>query len=195
MTKEVEDLGVDRGEGLAVSLGASLRKLRKARGLTLQQLADACGLSQPFLSQLENRKAMPSLVALHNIAQALGTTAHAMIGQRPEMDICLVRGATAQAYELDEGATVRFLVDGSSHFMEPNLIQSQPGYRSSHMAHSGEEMIYVLDGRLGVDLEDSGRFELNSGDALIFPATVPHSLETVGETVCSFLIISSPPSF
>ncbi|MDE0137587.1 MAG: helix-turn-helix transcriptional regulator, partial [bacterium] len=53
------------GDAVAASLGAALRRLRKAQGLTLQQLASRCGLSQPFLSQLENGKAMPSLMALH----------------------------------------------------------------------------------------------------------------------------------
>ena len=55
-------------------LGAHLRELRKARGLTLTQLAEAATLSHPFLSQLERGLARPSMASLERLARALGTS-------------------------------------------------------------------------------------------------------------------------
>ena len=183
------------GEEVAAALGHSLRRLRKARGLTLQQLASRCGLSQPFLSQLENGKAMPSLMALHNVAQALGTTAHSLLQPQDRPDTSLVRHGEGEVYELVEGATVRFLTEGGSHLMEPNEVEFAPEVATVNTGHNGEELIYVLEGRLRVELEGSDPVVLRRGDVLTYPATVPHTLGAAGPTGCRFLVVSSPPSF
>ncbi|MEI7548498.1 MAG: helix-turn-helix transcriptional regulator, partial [Actinomycetota bacterium] len=54
------------------SLGTAIRGLRLAVGLTMVELADRAGLSQPFLSQIENGRARPSMQSLYRIATALG---------------------------------------------------------------------------------------------------------------------------
>jgi mannose-6-phosphate isomerase-like protein (cupin superfamily) len=161
----------------------------------LQQLADECGLSQPFLSQLENGKAMPNLLALHSVARALDTNAHDLLEPQLEMSVSLVRAGDEAAFELVEGASVRFLVHGASHFMEPNEVQADPGVATSHIGHVGEEMIYVLDGQLRVEVDNGDPVELAKGDAYTFPATVPHTVAVVGTVRSTFLIISSPSSF
>lgn len=53
-------------------IGTRMRELRKARGLTLKQLAAATGLSIGYLSQLERQAADPSVRALNVISTALG---------------------------------------------------------------------------------------------------------------------------
>jgi transcriptional regulator with XRE-family HTH domain len=53
-------------------LGRAIRGLRRDRGLTLAALSEQSGLSVPFLSQLENNRAKPSLQSLSAIATALG---------------------------------------------------------------------------------------------------------------------------
>jgi len=183
------------GDEVAASLGTSLKQLRKSRGLTLQQLADMCGLSQPFLSQLENGKAMPSLLALHEVARALDTNAHDLLEPRGEMSISLVRAGDEASYQLTEGASVRFLVHGASHRMEPNEVEADPGASTSHIGHAGEEMVYVLAGRLKVEVDGSPSVELGVSDAYTFPATLAHNVAVVGAERSRFLIISSPPSF
>ena len=53
-------------------IGTRMRELRKARGLTLKQLAGETGLSIGYLSQLERQEADPSVRALSVIGTALG---------------------------------------------------------------------------------------------------------------------------
>ena len=55
-------------------LGARIRSVRQARGLTLVELARLAELSHPFLSQLERGQARPSMVSLERIARALGSS-------------------------------------------------------------------------------------------------------------------------
>jgi transcriptional regulator with XRE-family HTH domain len=51
--------------------GQSLRELRLARNLTQTQLADRCGSSYPFISNLERGVKIPSLTMLLRLAEAL----------------------------------------------------------------------------------------------------------------------------
>lgn len=52
-----------------------MRSLRKARGLTLDQLADQSGSSKSYVWELENKNPpRPSAEKLARIAQVLGTT-------------------------------------------------------------------------------------------------------------------------
>ncbi len=182
-------------DAVAGTLGASLRRLRKAQGLTLQQLASRCGLSQPFLSQLENGKAMPSLMALHHVAQALETTAHSLLQPKESLEVSLVRHGEGYTYQLVEGATVRFLARGDTHLMEPNEVVLEPGVGTVNVGHEGEEVLYILEGRLRVELEEFPPVELCRGDVYTYPATIPHAMAAVGPTGCRFLVVTSPPSF
>ena len=67
-----------------MSLGGAIRERRLAHNLTLVALAEQAGRSQPFLSQVENGRAKPSMDSLHRIAQALGTTPQALFSIQPD---------------------------------------------------------------------------------------------------------------
>lgn len=55
-------------------VGTNVRRLRLARGLTQEQFADVSGFSQQYISGLESGKRNPTVVSLHDLAQALGVT-------------------------------------------------------------------------------------------------------------------------
>lgn len=52
-------------------LGVVLRVSREARGMSRRDLAEASGLSYPYVSELETGAKYPSDRALHNLASAL----------------------------------------------------------------------------------------------------------------------------
>ncbi|MFC8688760.1 helix-turn-helix domain-containing protein [Brevibacillus porteri] len=57
----------------ATEFGAYLKKLRKAKGLTLTQLGELIGYSNPYLSQIENgQKGIPSPEILKKLSGPLG---------------------------------------------------------------------------------------------------------------------------
>ena len=55
----------------AHSLGADLRALRKARGMTLKDMADALGRSVGWVSQVERDMSEPSITDLRHMASTL----------------------------------------------------------------------------------------------------------------------------
>ena len=60
---------------------AALRRLREARGLTAQALADACGVSRPAVSRMEAGDSRPSIDVLRRLADALGCTTDELLGR------------------------------------------------------------------------------------------------------------------
>ncbi|MEW6574746.1 MAG: helix-turn-helix transcriptional regulator [Pseudomonadota bacterium] len=55
-------------------IGRNTAKIRKARGWTQEQLAERSGLSQQYISGLENGQRNPTIVTVYELATALGVT-------------------------------------------------------------------------------------------------------------------------
>ncbi|MDZ5460441.1 helix-turn-helix domain-containing protein [Azohydromonas lata] len=53
-------------------LATRIRDLRKARGLTLEQLAELSGVSRSMISLIERRETSPTAAVLNKLADALG---------------------------------------------------------------------------------------------------------------------------
>ena len=191
--EESEGARTSEAASVAPQLGPSLRQRRKAAGMTMQELADRCGLSQPFLSQIENSRAMPSLYALHRVAQALGTTTVALLDPTYS-EVTLVRADEGASFMLFEGATSRILTPGEGHRLEANEIVVAAGFLSDEIVHEGQELIRVLEGSLEMRLKGRDPIVLRRGDTILYPSTTPHQW-TSGDAGARFLIVTSPPSF
>jgi transcriptional regulator with XRE-family HTH domain len=55
-------------------VGRNVRRVRVAKGLTQEQLAERSGFSQQYLSDLERGRRNPTVVTLFELAQALGVS-------------------------------------------------------------------------------------------------------------------------
>jgi transcriptional regulator with XRE-family HTH domain len=52
-------------------VGRNVERLRRAKGMTQEQLAERSGFSQQYISGLENGRRNPTVVTLYEIATAL----------------------------------------------------------------------------------------------------------------------------
>ncbi|WP_237183545.1 helix-turn-helix domain-containing protein [Roseovarius mucosus] len=53
-------------------VGRNFARLRNQKGLTQEQVAERSGISQQYLSGLENGRRNPTVITLHDLAEALG---------------------------------------------------------------------------------------------------------------------------
>jgi transcriptional regulator with XRE-family HTH domain len=65
-------------------VSALVRDAREKRGMTQDDLADASGLSQSLISQVENDVVMPTLFTLASIARALGCRVKVAFTKEPK---------------------------------------------------------------------------------------------------------------
>jgi len=147
----------DGEDAAAERLGAHIRRLRHARGLTLVRLADATDLSHPFLSQMERGLAQPSLASLRRIAVALGTSpieliaaADAPVTGQPAIEVH-TRGDGAISADFAVG-TARMLAHGQRPF-QPMEYESDNAAPGEFFTHDEDEFVYVLTGEVCVELD------------------------------------------
>jgi mannose-6-phosphate isomerase-like protein (cupin superfamily) len=57
--------------------------------------------------------------------------------------------------------------------------------------HGGAEFIYVLSGRLNVNV-DGENVALDAGDAMYFDSNVPHSYRRGSDENCSAIVVTTP---
>lgn len=174
------------------ALGGAIRTRRLARDLTLVDLAGESELSQPFLSQIENGRARPSMASLYRIARALDTTPQALFGRpgstsaRPVMVRADARRTTVAADD-ESGAMVHLLLAGDApfHVLE---FTSLPRQFQEYWQHDGFEATSVVAGVIEIDL--AGEVSaMRAGDFVSYPAGVPHRLRSPsGEPVRVMLI-------
>ena len=55
-------------------VGRNVARIRRAKGLSQEELAEQSGFSQQYLSDLERGKRNPTVVTLYELATALGVS-------------------------------------------------------------------------------------------------------------------------
>lgn len=126
------------------TLGTAIRAARKARGLTLVQVAQTTGLSHPFLSQVERDLSQPSMRSLYLIADALGTTQHELLNA--------VEDTQAEPTEFVSGMRVLSAASSPADFTEYSAV---PHELTDFFVHVKEEYLYVVSGSIEIEISNS----------------------------------------
>src|SRR5580658_10807756 len=129
----------------------NLRQRRKARGMSLDDLARSSGVSRAALSQVETCKSNPTVGLLWKIAVGLGVPFAELIGEKRTGATVLRRGDAQVLRSLDGKLESRPLSPaGSSPLVE--LYELRLSARSTHAseAHAPgtREIVVVLTGSL-----------------------------------------------
>ena len=157
----------------------NLRQRRKARGLSLDDLARASGVSRAALSQIETCKSNPTVGVLWKIAVGLGVPISELIGA-PRSGAVVLRRQDAQLLRSSDGRfeSRPLTPAGAAPLVE--LYELRLAARSVHAseAHAPgtHELIVVLSGQLRMRVHDEN-YELGAGDSIAFAADRPHAYE------------------
>jgi transcriptional regulator with XRE-family HTH domain len=179
-----EDGGTSSGrDEVSRRVAENLRSRRKARGMSLDDLARASGVSRAGLSQIETRKTNPTVGILWKIAVGLGLPFADLIGE-PANTASVVRKSASQVLRSVDGKfTSRPLApSGASPLVELYELTLKPGAVHASDAHAmgTRELIVVLEGTLRLRVGADTTFELAPGDSVSFLADVPHAYENAG---------------
>jgi len=187
------------GELERYAIGPRIKALRLRKKLALVQLAAHTGLSPAMLSKIERGQMFPTLPTLLRIAMVFGVGLdHFFSADKDEPLVAVVRreerlrlptppgeGPPAYLFEsLDYRASNRRMDAFYAEFPS----DSQP---SEPHSHGSAEFIYVLEGRLAVDVGGKETV-LDAGDALYFDSSVAHSYRREGGEACTALVVTAP---
>jgi transcriptional regulator with XRE-family HTH domain len=163
----------------------------------MRQLARLADLSQPFLSNIENGRSMPSIATLYRLAEALGVSAQELLPGPADADVRLVT-ATAIAVTAAQSTTDHpdagqstLVVGGPAQLIEVRRI-SVPSQTMDQtwFEHPGEEFVHLLEGELTVEFQDGRRETLHRGDSLWYYSTVAHRWFATGATNADVLLVN-----
>lgn len=182
----------NRPEGNGLLIGKKIGSLRKHKGLTLQQVGEAAGLSVAFLSQVERERASPSVSSLASIASALEVSPSYFFPPPPSNGL-VVRRYSRQPFHMDDAEVVyaRLGGDFEGRAMEPLFVTYPPGYVGETFAHQGEEFVYVLEGQLLILLGET-EYVLNANDSIHYSSRHMHRAENRGDLPVHAIFVNTP---
>ena len=180
------------GRELSAAVGANLRRLRLRRGLSLERLAQRSAVSRAMLSQIELGQSTPTIALLWKVAHALDTTFSALISSPLEPATMVLRERDAKVLTSQDRSFVSralFPIDRPRR-VEFYQLQLAPGSEERASAHppGTSENLVVASG--GVEIAVHGtQHRLDTGDAIVFQADVPHSYRNPGATAAVMYLV------
>ncbi len=179
-----------------MQLGRKIRDLRLRRGMTVQQLADASGLSKGFISQVENDRTSPSLATLRDLARALDISVAYLVVEEEQVPF-VVRASERHRIPVGGNtSSVEVLSAQPKRNLELLLAELPPGISAGDKRHyhHGEECVVCLEGTVHL-ICGSTTVVLEPGDSCHYDGRLPHAVENCGTTPAKLLIAMTPASF
>jgi transcriptional regulator with XRE-family HTH domain len=172
--------------GTSPLVGARIRELRRARKLTLAELASMAGISIGTLSQVERELVSPTVRTLFSLGSALGVAPAWLIDSPEESDNdapYIIRADRRQPLINVNGLRKDLVSSAASRHLKGLYVSLEPGSSSGadFYVHDGEEIGFVVSGMLELKVEER-TFILHRGDSFSFPSDLPHRFSNPGAT-------------
>lgn len=167
-----------------IQLSQTIRKIRQAQNMTLEQLAAKSGFTKGFISQVENFRITPSLNALNKIGEALGTGLSGLFQESsPAPEFTFGKMDSGEELIRDEGNKygIRYFAlayPQIGRIMDPFLVEyHRTGEERDFMFHETEEFFVLLEGRIEYYIltEEQVRI-MEPGDTLYMKPNLPHKV-------------------
>ncbi len=176
-----------------------LVRLRRDNDLTLSELSERTGLSESYLSRVENLKAAIGISKLAKLAEAYVVPMSFFFdgdAQGPRCRFTRAGAGTKVRLRGRSGIDVRLLANTvKGRMMEPFVVDVSTSRKDAAMqAHEGDEFIYVIKGRcrlfFGADCH-----EMSAGDSIYFDSGLPHRVEPADNRPCDILAVVTSRDF
>ena len=172
----------------------TVRQLRQARQLTLEQLAKTSGVSRAALSKIERAERSPSLTNALQIAEALHVPLAELIGQ-PLESVAVTRAGQTASMRQNETRVLREAVlhpYRGTEVVRYTLARGEvAGPFPAHETGTREAFI-VLSGQIEIQ-SGSHRVALAVDDAAAIPADCVHTIVNTGDIEARYLLLIGRP--
>jgi transcriptional regulator with XRE-family HTH domain len=179
-----EEASPTASSDLTPIVGANLRRLRTKKGLSLERLSRASGVSRAMLGQVELGQSTPTINVLWKVSRALGIPFSALITDPGAARPTVMRGSVARLLSSHDGA---FVSRALFPFDQPRDVEFYelrlaPGSVEKAVPHppGTKENLVVVEGELEMVIAGD-RHRLATSDAILFDADVPHEYWNHGD--------------
>lgn len=184
-------------KSLEQSIAETTRQMRRARGLTLAELAAEVGISRQMLSKIENAQTSASLQTVDALAKALEVPVTSLFRAADfETQAVFVKAGTApqavrRGSNLGHNYQLLGTLTGSHDHLEPLLVTLTKDSQAFPLfQHTGTEFVYILEGVMNYQHQQS-MYRMSAGDSILFDAEGVHGPAELIETPVRFLSVFS----
>lgn len=188
--------GKPSGDG-SDSIGSRLRRRRRAKRMTLREVAQLTGLSEGYISQLERGRVTGSIASLQKLTRALGLNVGELFVETTDAAPAVLHASAARGYAFGVNARKLRLTPTSHQFLEAFLGEFEPGGSTGDAPYShgdSEELLLVLEGEIETVI-DGVTHRLSALDSITYSSRSPHKVTAVGERPARVLWAIAPPSY
>jgi transcriptional regulator with XRE-family HTH domain len=180
----------------AFSLGEKLRQLRSERNISQRDLARMAGLSPNSISLIERDETSPSVATLQSLATALNIRMSYFFEEETPSSVLHIKAGTRPKVE-SQGVVIEGMGKNLPfQEIEPFVMSLAPNVEccgERQVVHTGHEFIYCMEG--GIEyLVDGKTYLIETGDILIFEATLPHLWRNPFDVEAKFILVLQTPN-
>jgi transcriptional regulator with XRE-family HTH domain len=175
-----------------IQIAERLRGLRDVLELSIEEISQSCGISIEEYERAESGKVDISVGMLQKISRQYGISLDTlMFGEEPKMSsYFLTRAGKGVSVERSKAYKYEALASGfRDRKIDPFIVTVEPKDEDAPLhlnSHSGQEISYILEGRLLVNLAGK-EIILNPGDSLYFDSLQPHGMKALDGKPVKFL--------
>lgn len=176
--------------------GRRLRAIRKSKGMTLAQVAEAAGLAISTISRAERGLLALTYDKLIKVSEGLEVELSVLFGKSGESfksnSLSVARLGEVQ---IQETATYRYemlFADLWQKGMTPMTGVVKAHSRAEFdqlIEHPGEEFVFVLSGQLTVHTEVHEPVELKPGESIYLDSGMGHIYTSAGDEDCRIIVV------
>ena len=178
-----------------IDIGKKVEKYRKTKDLSIRELAKLAEITPSMLSQIERGLANPSIQTLKTLAKSLDVPTFSFFIEETNTMNLVVR-SNSRKKMIIENLSYELVSPDFTGNLAAAIMNFPPNTASSEklLGHKGEEVAYVLEGKIKVFLNDE-EFILDSGDSVKIPAHMKHKWENNFNKNAAILFSVTPPAF
>jgi transcriptional regulator with XRE-family HTH domain len=182
-------------EDILVQITARLKDIRKEKNITLQELAEAAGVTKGMLSQVENNRTIPSLTVFLNIIKSLKIDINDFFqnfNSSKDSKVIFKKREEYRPFEKENRVgfqyqrIMSYAVD--DYHLDFVLLTLRPDAQSSFVETDAFEFKYLLSGKIEYTIGEEV-FLMEAGDSIFFDATVSHNPRNLGGTDAQLFVI------
>jgi transcriptional regulator with XRE-family HTH domain len=176
-------------------VGEQLQAVRRHRGWSLRELAQASGLSLTTVHQVETGRTSPGLGTLQSLANALGVSLGALFdGNGSTAPVVHLRAGDRPGMPIPGGRLERLASGLASQRLRGLVMTIGPGRDpgTALLDHPGQELVVGLQGACVYEVAGQ-RYSLKAGDSLLFDASQPHRALNPGTRTARILMVLYAP--
>jgi len=172
-------------------IGKRIRRIRLDKKISLDAIANETGLSKEMIKKIEAGDQRPSVGTLLQISRTLHIDSNFLL---KEQDDAVEKRSMAYTKRTDNYAYTPLSATAENKHLKAFriVVEAQKSHGGVGFQHEGEEFVYVLKGKVEVQVGDHVN-KLKKADSLHFNSGIKHDLRNTGKTDAELIVVVYAP--